>query len=93
VGASNWFIRGPFIVESILYALFGCMVFWLIFYLMAGLANPILAGFFAEFDFNLMNYLSTNFFYVFGFELLVIILLSVMSSLLAVSKYLRHKKK
>jgi len=89
VGASNWFIRGPFVVESVLYAIFGCLIFWVIFYALIGFVNPLVAGFFAEIDFNIVQYLNSNFIFIFGFELLAIIVLNVFSSLLALSRYLR----
>jgi cell division transport system permease protein len=34
VGASNWFIRLPFLFEGIFYAILGTVIFWLIFYLL-----------------------------------------------------------
>jgi len=89
VGASNWFIRGPFLVETVMYAIFGCLIFWIIFYALIGFINPLVAGFLAEIDFNLISYLIDNFFYIFGFEILVISILNIISSMLAMSKYLR----
>lgn len=89
VGASNWFIRGPFLIESILYAIFGCLIFWIIFYLLIGFINPMLAGFFAEIDFSIIDYLTSNFLFIFGFEILVIIVLNIISSLLAMNRHLK----
>ncbi|MFH1456682.1 MAG: permease-like cell division protein FtsX [Patescibacteria group bacterium] len=89
VGASNWFVRGPFLVETVLYAMFGCLIFWILFYLLVGFINPLVAGFFAEIDFSMVDYLLKNFFFIFGFEFLVILILNVISSLLAMNKYLR----
>ncbi len=89
VGASNWFIRGPFLVESILYAIFGCLIFWIVFYLLIGFINPMVAGFFAEIDFSIIDYLTSNFLFIFGFEILVIIVLNIISSLLAMNRHLK----
>lgn len=89
VGASNWFVRGPFLVETVLYAIFGCLIFWILFYLTLGFVNPLVAGFFAEIDFNIIQYILSNFFYIFGFELLAIAMLNIISSMLAMGRYLK----
>jgi len=89
VGASNWFVRGPFLVETVLYAIFGCLIFWILFYLLIGFVNPLVAGFFAEIDFSIVDYLLKNFYFIFGFEFLAILILNIISSLLAMNKYLR----
>lgn len=89
VGASNAFVRAPFIIESIFYALiaalFALVVLWL---LIASLA-PFLTRLFAGFDLNVTQYLQTNFFAVFGPPVLLAIVLSMFSSGIAVGRYLR----
>jgi cell division transport system permease protein len=89
VGASNWFVRGPFLVESILYALFGCLLFWILFFLLLHFVNPSLARFFADIKFNLVDYLLSNFFYIFAFELLAVIVLNIISTYIAMGRHLR----
>ncbi len=89
VGASNWFIRAPFLLESIIYAILSTVIFWLIFYLLIGVLQPILYKFFIDINFNLVSYLSANFFYIFGFELILIMILNIISSFIAIGKYLR----
>lgn len=90
VGASNWFIRSPFLFEGIFYALLGTFIFWLIFYLLISLIQPFLYKFFIDINFNLMSYLSDNFIYIFGFELILMMILTVFSSFVAIGKYLRR---
>lgn len=89
VGASNWFIRMPFLLEGIFYAIIGTIIFWLIFYLLLGILQPVLYKFFIDIDFNLVSYVSSNFFYIFGFELIAVIILNILSSFVAIGKYLR----
>ena len=89
VGASNWFIRMPFLLESIFYALTGCIIFWILFYILAGILQPVFYNFFIDINFNLMSYLSSHLLYIFGFELIIIIFLNVMSSFIAIGRYLR----
>ena len=89
VGASNWFIRAPFLVEGVIYALVSSIIFWVIFYFVASFLQPIFYNFFIDVNFNLMSYLSSNFLYIFGFELIVMIILNMISSFIAIGKYLR----
>jgi len=89
VGASNWFIRMPFLLEGIFYAIIGTIIFWLIFYLLLGILQPVLYKFFIDIDFNLVSYVSSNFFYIFGFELIAVIILNILSAFVAIGKYLR----
>ncbi|MBU4360521.1 ABC transporter permease [Patescibacteria group bacterium] len=89
VGASNWFIRLPFLLEGVLYATISSIVFWIIFYLIAGVLQPIFYNFFIDINFNLMSYISSYFVYIFGFELIIIIVLNTISSFIAIGKYLR----
>jgi len=89
VGASNWFVRGPFLVESIMYALFGCLVFWILFFVGLNFLGPSVQNFFADIKFNLVDYVLHNFLYIFGFELLVIIVLNLISTAIAMGRHLR----
>lgn len=89
VGAGNWFIRGPFLVESAMYALLGCLIFWILFFISLNFLGSSVHSFFADIKFNLVGYLLHNFFYIFGFELLVVIFLNLISTLIAMGRHLR----
>ncbi len=89
VGAGNWFVRAPFLLEAILYALLGLVVFWILFFVAASFLQPFLSSFFIDINFNLMNYLTSHFLYIFGFELIMMIILNIISSFIAIGKYLR----
>lgn len=87
VGASNFYIRGPFLVESTIYAvissLFAMLLFFPITYYVAKKTAIFLNGL------NIYNYYLTNFFSLLGLLLLVSLILSTISSLLATRKYLK----
>ncbi len=87
VGASNMFIRGPFIVEAILYALAATVITLAIFY-PATIWVTKKTVFFFE-GMNIHAYFVTHFFSLTGFLLLSGMGLAVISSLLAVRKYLK----
>ncbi|MBZ9572968.1 permease-like cell division protein FtsX [Patescibacteria group bacterium] len=87
VGASNWFIRGPFLVQSFLYGIFAVLIADLIFFgglsfLNSGLENWILG-------FNFLNYFQENFLFLILIQIGFAFALGTFSSLLAVRKYLK----
>lgn len=87
VGASNMFIRGPFIVEAILYG-FCATVITMGFFWPATIWVTKKTVFFFE-GMNLHTYYLQNFFMLFGLLLLAGCGLATISSLLAVRKYLK----
>lgn len=87
VGASNMFIRGPFIVEAILYALVATIV-TLAFYFPATIWVTKKTVFFFE-GMNIHTYYINNMPQLLVLLLASGVLLSVVSSLLAVRKYLK----
>jgi cell division transport system permease protein len=87
VGASNMFIRGPFVVEAILYA-FTATVVTLIIYWPATIWVTKKTVFFFE-GMNIHSYFTSHIFQLIGLLLLSGMVLSVISSLLAVRKYLK----
>ncbi len=89
VGATNWFIRSPFLVESILYGLMAAIIAFAIFYPFVSVLSPQVSNFFTGYDFNLTNYFHAHFWGFFGFQLLFAVFLSVVSSLIAIGKYLK----
>ncbi len=89
VGATNLFIRAPFIIESILSGIIACILAILAVYPILSYAQPYLNTFFEGANFNLIGYFMDNFAIIFGGELLGIIILNVASSAVAIGKYLR----
>lgn len=87
VGASNMFIRGPFIVEAMLYAISATVVTLLIFY-PATIWVTKKTVFFFE-GMNIHAYFMSHFFELTGILILSGVVLAVISSLLAVRKYLK----
>jgi cell division transport system permease protein len=89
VGASNWFIRAPFLAESILYSLIGVLGVIAIFYPFIHLLQPYLGSFFNTADLNLTGYFNNNFLYVFGIEFLGASLINIIASSIAVGRYVK----
>lgn len=88
VGASNWFIRFPFIFESIISGILATILAVLFIYPLLSVAQSYLSALFAGASFNLVDYFNNNFIIIFGQEFLAIIIVNIFSSLVAISKYL-----
>ncbi len=87
VGASNWYIRGPFIVEGVLHGLVASFITMLIFYPLILFVSPKVAVFLSGIDLGV--YFKNNFFQIFLLQTLVGIALGVISSLIAMRRYLK----
>jgi cell division transport system permease protein len=86
VGASNMFIRGPFMLQGIMYGLAAGVLALLVLYPLVLWIGPETEEFF---QFNLFDYFVSNFAYLFAVLVGTGIAMGVVSSSLAVSRYLR----
>lgn len=86
VGAGNMFIRGPFMLQGVIYGLIGGVLSLLILYPIVLWLGPKTQLFF---EFNIFGYFVNNFVYIFGVLIGTGVVLGLVSSLLAVSRYLR----
>ncbi|MBU0637153.1 MAG: permease-like cell division protein FtsX [Patescibacteria group bacterium] len=87
VGASNWFIRAPYFISSLIYTLIGVLAIIVLFYLFLSLLQPYLEVFFIDYDFNISTYFNTHFWTIFGLEFLIAAIVNVLASMIAVNKY------
>lgn len=87
VGASNFFVRGPFIVEAILYALISSIVTMIIYYPFSIWLTEKTLRFLD--GLSIIDYYKINFFNSLGLLLATGIVITAISSFVAVRKYLR----
>lgn len=87
VGASNSFIRGPFIVEGIIYGIIAAILGFFILIPVVNFISPYISNFIPDMDLEV--YVRTNAISLFGYQLLFAVGLGVISSSIAVRKYLR----
>lgn len=87
VGATKWFIRGPFIIEAALYGIIGAFIAVALSYVLLLGGGPKLASY--------IDVKSTIEFFrnypvlVIGAEMLIGVLIGILSSLLAMTRYLK----
>jgi len=89
VGASNFYTRSPFIIIGVAYALFSVGIFWILLLAILAWINPGLAPFFGGINFDIQEYFVQNFFRLFLYEFLGLVILNTLSSWIAIRRYLK----
>lgn len=87
VGASNKFIRGPYIIQGALYGIFAAILSLILMAPLIYLASPYVKILMPEM--NLQGYFYKNLLKMLGYQLLFGITLGTVSSIIAVRKYLK----
>lgn len=88
VGASNWFIRGPFMVEGALYGIISAITTIILIFPILYLVSPKITNFLPEVD--LLYFYQVNFWQFLILMFGVGILIGGVSSLIAIRRYLRE---
>lgn len=90
VGATNWFIRMPYLWQSVIYAALSLMVFLFAWYPLVGFIEPYLNELFADgSSIDLIGFYNSNFLLLFGMQMLGLVVLLGIASILATRKYSR----
>ena len=87
VGGSNWYIRGPFIIEGMLYGIVAAVVAFLIFLPVVLFTSPRLVNFLPGIE--LSEYFAHNWWQIFLLQVVLGMALGVVSSFIAMRRYLR----
>lgn len=87
VGASTRYIRGPFIVSGVMYGVLSGILTLVLFYPLLLWLSPKLSNFFS--GFNLQSYYIANFIQIFFVIFGTGVILGIISSYLAVRRYLK----
>lgn len=88
VGASNWFIRAPFLLESFIYAVLGALATMILLYPVLNIIEPYIAHLF-DYNFSLLAYYTTHLAQIFFWQAAGVLILNIIASTVAVSKYLK----
>ncbi len=89
VGASSWFIRMPYVLEAVMYAFLATVVTAAIVLPATGAIGPSIRNFFDGSQFDLLGFYQHNAFRIFGLEFLAAAILTMLTSGLAVGRYLK----
>lgn len=89
VGATNWFIRGPFVLEGALYGIIGTMISMVGLAALLYYASPSISNYFGESGSGVTSYLYDNVWLIFGIQFAIGIGIGVISSTMALNRYLK----
>lgn len=93
VGASRWFIQGPFLIEAVFVALLGVGLTVAIMYIALQSAAPVLERFFFDQSgepFNIYAYATSHWVQIIGLQVALAVGLAAVSSLIGIRRYLRE---
>ena len=88
VGANNWFIRGPYLVESIIFTALSVFCANIAVYTVFKRLDPYVSSLFSG-GFSLTNYYTSHIVYLSSVQIGAVLALTVASSALAMRKHLR----
>jgi cell division transport system permease protein len=88
VGASNWFIRGPYLIVAFIFTVMSLALTISIVFFSLRYLDPYLSVVFPS-GFSLTNYYKSNILMLFGSQTIAVLLLTFFSSLLAMRKQLK----
>lgn len=88
VGATNWFVRGPYLMEGLIYSILSIAISGLVVYFGVRFIDPYIAEIF-QIQKLLTNYFSSNIMLLFGTQFGAVLLLTWVSSMFAMRKYLK----
>jgi cell division transport system permease protein len=89
VGATSWYIRGPFILEGALYGIIATIITMIALAAVLYYTGPALANYFGGAGSDVTTYLYNNVWLIFGIQISIGILIGTASSGLALRKYLK----
>ncbi|MFA6304749.1 MAG: permease-like cell division protein FtsX [Patescibacteria group bacterium] len=89
VGASNNFVRSPFLIEGAVYSVISIALLCLLIYPLLSLIQPYVDSFFRDYTVNLISLVNKNFLMFFGGQLLIAVIITMASSYLAVRRYIK----
>ena len=89
VGATNWFIRLPYLASGIIYGFLAVIISVIITYPIIGFIEPYMTGLFGGTSLNILSFFTRNYLFIFGGQFLGVVVLTIVVSSLAVGRYLK----
>lgn len=89
IGAKNLFIRIPFVIESVLYAVIASVIASAFLYSLLQYSSPYIVKFIGDLQLDVVSFTNSRILYLFALQMGLGILLSIVSSYIALRKYLK----
>ncbi len=91
VGATNWYVRAPFILEGALYGIIGAILCFIIIFTSVYFVSPMMAKYWTVISQNnSIEFLKDKLFIVIGLEILMGVIIGTISSGIAIRKHLKR---
>ena len=87
VGASNFFIKAPFLFSSLIYTFMGVVLTVVIFYSFLTVLQPYLDTFFFGYNIDLITYFNGHWLEIAGLQFVGAAIINLLASYIAVNKY------
>ncbi|OGL95702.1 hypothetical protein A2348_03675 [Candidatus Uhrbacteria bacterium RIFOXYB12_FULL_58_10] len=89
VGATNAFVRAPFLIECLIYSLFSVAFTAVIVYSSVAVMDPKFSAFFGGESVGLLEYFIRNWYWIFGMQFVILTIINMLATMVAMRKYLR----
>jgi cell division transport system permease protein len=89
VGATDAFVRAPFLIECVIYALLAVGIVAGVAYPTVAFLDPRLGAFFGENSVGLLAYYIQNWYWIFGTQFVALTIINMLATAVAMRKYLR----
>lgn len=91
VGATNWYIRAPFLLEGVLYGIIGAIICFVILFSSIYFVTPMMTKYWTIISqFKSIDYLKDKVFIILGLEILTGSFVGIISSFIAIRKHLKQ---
>jgi len=88
VGATNWFVRGPYLMEALIFSFISIFITATVVYFSSVFLDPYVSIVFQKESF-LTNYFASNIMWLLSVQFGAVLILNILSGSLAMRKYLR----
>lgn len=89
VGASDAFVRMPFVIEALLYAFISTMLSLVLIAIGLHYVTPMISNYLGQVNLNIESYFLSNLLIIFIFELIFSAIISVVCSFISIKRYLK----
>lgn len=89
VGANDWFVRGPFLLEALFYTAVATFIMLVLTMVFLGYIEPYVNNYFGAVDVSMVRYFKQHGWLIFGAQFVGLSALSLCATLYAMRRYLR----
>ena len=89
VGAANWFVKAPYLIQVVIFTFIACLMSLLLVYPFINFIQPFINEALQTNELNLLVYFNSKIFIIFSIQFVLAALFGVFSSNFATRRYLK----